>query len=243
MSRGMAVARIMAGLLLTALPARAQVFEGRVLDEGDGRPVVTALVRLLDDGLEPLAVAVSDTAGRYRIELPGPGRYHLAAERIGYDPFTSHLLEVADAGRTYPVDVGLRAVPMPIPGFVVTAQRFEEVRRGIRQQIGTSTRALRVQPLMRPEIEDHLARAHGVSDVVRWTNLPGIIVEQTTDGPCFQYRQSHCVDVYLDGMRVRPELVDVLPLDMAETIVFVMPKETIAYPGGAVLLYTAGWIR
>jgi hypothetical protein len=95
---------------------------------------------------------------------------------------------------------------------------------------------------MRPQIDDHMERGHDLEDIIRWQNLPSITVKSTTDGPCFQYRSRGCVDVYMDGIRVNPELVPVLPLELVETIVVVMPLETIRYEGGGILLYTAGWI-
>lgn len=214
-----------------------------MLDEGDGRPVATALVRLLTEELEPVALTVADELGHYRIEVPGPGRYHLAAERIGFDPVTSHLLEVTNPGGTYPIDIGMRSVPLPISGFVVTAERFAELERGIALQIGISPKSLRVPPLMRPDIEAHIDKAHNLTDLVRWSGLPSITVQETKDGPCFQWRLRQCIEVYLNGFHINPEFVDTLPLDMVETIVFVTPQETIVYGSGAVLLYTEGWIR
>ncbi len=244
---GAGPATVAAGLLMGAWlcppPALAQVFEGRVLDDGDGRPVATALVRLLTPDLEPVALTVADALGRYRIEVPGPGRYHLAAERIGFDPVTSHLLEVNDPDGTYAIDVGMRAVPLPLSGFVVTAERFAEIERGITHQIGISPTALRVPPLMRPDIDAHLEKAHALSDVVRWSGVPSVIVKETTEGPCFQWRTRHCIEVYLNGFHIDAGFIDTVPLDMVETIVFVLPNESIVYEAGAVLLYTEGWIR
>jgi len=236
-------AGLLLGLWLSPTPASAQIFEGRVVDDGDGRPVATALVRLLTPDLEPVALTVADALGHYRIEVPGPGRYHLAAERIGFDPVTSHLLEVSDPEGTYAIDIGMRAVPLPLSGFVVTAERFAEIERGITHQIGVSPTALRVPPLMRPDINAHLEKAHGLSDVVRWTGVPSVIVKETTEGPCFQWRTRQCIEVYLNGFHIDPEFIDTVPLDMVETIVFVLPNESIVYEAGAVLLYTEGWIR
>jgi len=241
--RRLAATCALVGAWMAPTSLGAQVFEGRVLGEGDGRPVATALVRLLTPELEPVALAVADELGYYRIEVPGPGRYHLAAERIGFDPVTSHLLEVTDPEGTYPIDIGMRAVPLPLSGFVVTAERFAEIERGIALQIGVSPRSLRVPPLMRPDIEAHLDKAHNLTDVVRWSGLPSITVAQTKDGPCFQWRLRQCIEVYLNSFHINPEFVDTVPLDMVETIVFVMPTESIAYGSGAVLLYTEGWIR
>ena len=95
---------------------------------------------------------------------------------------------------------------------------------------------------MRPALDDHLEEGHTLEDIVRWSNVPSITVKRTLEGPCFQYRMRGCVDVYLDGVRVNPELVTVLPLELAETLVILMPNETLAYPGGGIMLYTRGWI-
>ena len=229
--------------LTSGSSAAGQVLQGRVLDDEDERPVPTAVVRLLDAALEQKGLAIADSLGRYRLEVPGPGRFHISAERLGYDPFTSHLLEVADAEGTYPVDIGMRRVPLPISGIVVSAERFAELDRGLRREIGMRTSSLRFRPFMRPAIEEHWQKGHNVEDMVRWSNLAGIIVKQTTDGPCFQWRSRGCIDVYLNNFKVNPEFVPVVPLDMVETMVVVTPEETLLYPRGGILLYTEGFIR
>jgi len=42
--------------------------------------------------------------------------------------------------------------------------------------------------------------------------------------------------------RITDEMVPVLPLDNVENIVIVTPEETPQYGGGAILLFSAGWI-
>lgn len=237
-------------LLLSALvlgpwaPGRlqAQTLEGRVLEEEGDRPVSTAIVRLLDADGKPARLVLADTLGRYLIEAPGPGRYYLSAERIGYETTRSPLLEVESPDGTYPVDISMRRAPLGLPGFEVTTKRFREIERGIQLELGTSVPALRFRPIMRPAIEDHLNKGHDLEDVIRWASLPSIIVKETTEGPCFQWRARQCLEVYLDGLHVNPAFVPMLPLDMAETIVVLEPGESLAYPSGAVLVYTKGWI-
>lgn len=48
--------------------------------------------------------------------------------------------------------------------------------------------------------------------------------------------------VYVNGFPLNPALVRVVPLEGIETIVVLMPGESIVYPAGGVLLYTAGWL-
>lgn len=229
-------------LLVSVAPLRAQQLHGTVLDAEDERPVPQALVRLVDDAGKDHAAGIADSAGVYTLAIPSSGEYRIAAERVGFEPFRSLLLAM-DATRSYPVDIELERSPVPIPGLVVTGRRFEELERGIHLLIGQNPRSLRNPPMLRPTIEEHLAKGHNVSDLVRWSNAPSIVTRETGDGPCFQWRNRGCLPVFLNGAVVRSDLVPDLPLDMLEAVVLLGVGESIAYPGGAVLLYTPGWIR
>jgi hypothetical protein len=37
--------------------------------------------------------------------------------------------------------------------------------------------------------------------------------------------------------------VNTLPLDIVESVVILLPNESIVYEAGAILLFTAGWFR
>jgi hypothetical protein len=232
-----------AAVLLLPEPAAAQGFRGRVVEEGSDRPVSAALVRLMDAGNGQVAFALTDEGGGYVLEAPAPGEYRLVAERLGYEPFSSPLLQVNDSGGVYTVDLAMRKAPLPIRGLTVSADRMEAIEREVRLDIGVSPRSLRVGPIFRPIIDEHLAQGHQLEDLVRWSNVPGLIVKQTTEGPCFQHRNRGCLPVFLNRMHLPPELVPTVPLEVAETVVIVLPNETILHPGGAVILYTSGWIR
>lgn len=242
MSPGRGLVVTLAALLGLAPRLSAQTLRGRVLEEDGDRPVSTAIVRLLDADGKPMKLVTSDSAGAYRLRTPGPGRFYLSAERIGYETTRSPLLEVSDADGTYGVDISMARAPLGLEGFEVTARRFEEIERGIHLAVGLSVPAMKYKPIMRPTIEEHLAKAHNLTDLIRWQALPSVIVERAKDGPCFQWRARHCLEVYLNGLHITRDFVDTLPLDMIETIVVVAPGETPAYAGGAVLLYTKAWI-
>lgn len=229
-------------VLVGAAPLGAQTLQGRVTDDEDGRSIAVAVVRLLDAEGSSLSLVLADSAGAYRLEAPGPGDYHVEAERLGYETTRSPLLGVADPDGVYPVDITMRKAPLGLEGLTVTADRLEKIQRGVQHEIGMSPRSLRVTPIQRTEIEDHLAKGHDVTDLVRWENLPSVIVKQTREGPCFQYRQRGCIDVYVNGFKIDASLVPVLPLGVVETIVVVLPGESIAYPGGGILLYTPAWL-
>lgn len=77
--------RISLALLLVLAPAalRAQVVRGSVVDAATGAPVARAAVRLLAAD-SALAVAVTDTAGRFVIRAPRAGAFRVSATRLGY---------------------------------------------------------------------------------------------------------------------------------------------------------------
>lgn len=225
-----------------ATPASAQQLLGRVIEEGTSRGVPAVLVRLIDEADEARALSITDSLGAYVLGVPGAGEYRITTEAFGYETFLSPPLAVGEQP-SYRVDVEVARAPLPVPGLVVSAERMAALERGLRLILGVSPRSLRNEPILRAEIEDHLDRAHGITDLIRWSNLPSIVTRESTDGPCFQWRARGCIPVYLNGMPVAQDMVSMLPLDMVETIVVVQPNETIAYNGGAILLYTAAWIR
>jgi hypothetical protein len=88
-----------AALLLAALvqPLAPQVIRGRLTTPG-GEPVGGALVALLHEGGAPGRVAVSDSAGSFRIETGDTGSFALRIERIGFaDLVTESFRLAADA--------------------------------------------------------------------------------------------------------------------------------------------------
>lgn len=222
-------------------PVVGQELRGRVLEAGSETGVAAALVRLLDTEGEVEGLAVSDSSGLYWLSTPGPGEYRLTVEAYGYAPFQSHLLAVGERD-SYAVSLELAPAPVPISGLQVSADRFEELEDGLRLVIGVHPRSLRYEPILRPQIEDHADKAHGLTELVRWSNAASIVTREGSDGPCFQWRARHCMPVYLNGAVLTPEVIPVLPLEMIDMIVIMTPGESAAYAGGAVLLYTPGWI-
>ena len=219
----------------------AQQLLGRVHEEGTDRGVPAVLVRLVDATDEVQALSISDSTGAYLLKAPSSGEYRITTEAYGYEPFVTPPLAVGTRG-SYRVDVEVSRAPLPLPGLVVSARRQAELERGLRLILGVSPRSLRNAPIPRAVIEDHIDRAHGVEDLIRWSNLPGIVTRTSPDGPCFQARGRGCLPVFLNGMPVAPDMISLLPLDMLETIVVMAPNESIAYGSGAVLLFTAAWI-
>lgn len=234
------------GALMAPVGGVAQTFEGRVMDDRTEAPVPGALVRLVDGSGQDRSVAIADSSGAYRIEAPGPGVYSLEAARIGFENFQTPPLEVASQEGRYRIDLLLRVAPVELPGFTVETNRLpdEVVDQAIRLMIGLSPSSLRYQPIRLEEIQRHAEQGHRLSDVLRWSGGAGLIVQYTTDGPCFSLRSRGCLSVYLNGLQLNRDFMGEIPLDLLSAIVVVTPTDgTMAYPGGAVLLYTDAWLR
>lgn len=245
-SNGIALLLASAALAMgTPAAAHAQIFRGRVLDDGDDRPVPTAMVRLIDEDGEQRAVSIADSAGVYLVEAPEPGVYRLEAARIGYDNFETPLLEAANAEGTYPIDLLLRAAPVEIAGIAVRTNTLteEQTDRLLRREIGLATASLRYRPIDFDQITDHVERAHNLVDVMRWGNYAGIVIRFDLEGWCFMFRGG-CLPVFLNGMPLLRDFIETIPLDMVHSIAVLTPNDgSMQYPGGAVLLFTEAWLR
>jgi hypothetical protein len=82
-------------LCCPAAKAAAQGITGQVLDANTMMPVPTAEVSLLDAERQPLHSVVADSAGAFTLRVPRTGRYHLRAERIGYEAVTSSPMDLS----------------------------------------------------------------------------------------------------------------------------------------------------
>lgn len=256
MSRGAIIAGVlaMAGrlsllasatLLLVSGGLEAQTFQGRVLEEDTEAPVATSLVSLLDEEGGQVGVSIADSTGAYRVRAPRPGIYRLRAERIGFATFETPLLEVGNEDGVYPVDLVLSTDPYELPGFTVETNRLsdEEADRQIRLILGVSIPSLRYRPIGYETVQQSVDRAHRLEDLLRSVGLPGLIVTYQRDGPCFSLRARGCLPVYLNGLRLRREFVETVPLESIYRIVVVTPTDgSLTYPAGGVLLYTEAWL-
>src|SRR5690242_15299267 len=85
--------------LLFAVPtaARAQEVRGDVVDQ-TARPIGGVVVLLVDSTSRPLARALTDDQGRFRLLAPGAGSYRLRTLRIGYRPVVSDRMLLAVGG-------------------------------------------------------------------------------------------------------------------------------------------------
>lgn len=153
--------------LLTALSAvllpddaAAQAVRGEVVEETTGRPLWGAFVVLVDDAGVRHQGVLSDSAGRFTVRAPAPGRYRLLAELIGYAGAESAPLDlVVGPPAEYRLEVPVQAVDLT--GISVstesrcrarpgsgpeTAALWEEARKALEvQSWGEEQKALRMR--------------------------------------------------------------------------------------------------
>jgi hypothetical protein len=102
---------------------------------------------------------------------------------------------------------------------------------------------LRIRPVRSPAIQGHAMRGANISEMIDRLNIPNLQVFRTREGPCYQFRGRGCLPVHLDGARLGPASVSTIPLEMLSTVVVLLPSETVAYPLGAVHLFSTGFMR
>lgn len=115
------VSLLLAGLSGLAGPAPAQVLRGVVVDDPSGAPMPGASVVLLDSAGRQFKWDETRDNGAFRFAIPRSGQYMVLAQRMGYTPLLTPLLEVGEDS----LEVELRVLPKPVslPGVGVTVER------------------------------------------------------------------------------------------------------------------------
>ena len=94
----MGTARIFTVGVLASLAAiqdaGAQAIHGRVRDAMNGLPLEGAVVSLVREGGGPAIGAFTDSSGTYRLRPMAGGPHRLNVKRIGYQPYTSDVIEI-----------------------------------------------------------------------------------------------------------------------------------------------------
>jgi hypothetical protein len=92
-------------------------------------------------------------------------------------------------------------------------------------------------------LQTYAARGYNLPSMVVDLQIPSLRVLASREGPCYQFRNRGCLPVYLDGARLTRSTPGGLPLEMMGTVVILLPNELVAYPEGAVHVYTIGFLR
>jgi hypothetical protein len=105
-----------------AITQKATV-EGRARAEEGGAPVPFALVQLVRVDSNPLPSdnllqGITNADGRYRFDGLAPGRYRVQLLRIGFQPFLSDPVQVAE-GQTIQLELRVTSQPLSLPAVSV----------------------------------------------------------------------------------------------------------------------------
>jgi hypothetical protein len=121
----------LAGLLALAGPLSAQTLSGRVVEDEGARPVERALVEVFRIDVRPLATAVTDADGRFRVTVPSPGGVlRVRISTLFHDTVTVDSLRVTADEQRELGDIALRIAPIPLEEVAVDVERSKESPRG-----------------------------------------------------------------------------------------------------------------
>ncbi len=229
-------------LSVTPVDTRGQTLQGTIMNASNLQTVPGVYVRLLDMSGSLRALTIADDEGRYAVRAPAPGRYVVVPSRIGFEDYQRKEVDLDDADGVYDLPLMVAPSALSIEGLDVTVERRREINRQLRLMLGTSPSTLRSMPLYRDRIMNAAERTQRTSDLIRSSNVSGMIVRMSDEqNPCFIFRNGSCAPVFLDGGRIPTELINQVPLDLLEAIVFVQPGESREHEF-AVLLYSVGWL-
>ena len=217
-----------------------QTVRGRVLDAQSDRSVADARIRLFDRLGASRGLTRADSIGGYQLAVPEPGFYRLRADQLGYETYESEELEVQDTTDVLSVDLLMRPSPIPMRGIEVSTA---QVNRRLQESLGINPARLRIRPIRSGTIREHAMFGRNLSGMIRSLDIPNLEVVGSRGGACYQFRGRGCLTVFLDGARLNRNPDAVVSLEMLNTVVLLLPNELIAYPSGAVHLYTIGFMR
>ena len=123
------LARVALLLLLVPGALAAQTVRGRLV-EGESRPVIGALVVLVDEEGRQVGGALTDRGGAFLIAAPAPGSYRLRAQRVGYESTLTRPFDLLH-GQTVEREIVATTVPTRLDGLSVTARNPCDVRPAV----------------------------------------------------------------------------------------------------------------
>lgn len=205
---------LIAALLLPAA-ASAQAVQGRLIGRETQLPVRGGTVHLMAADSQVVAQARTDSAGRFALQAPRPGRYWLLGSAPGYVSSETDLFAVEAQGARVSFVIGRSPVVLDTVTATTTSvgdadrlwyggfyQRLAENRGGrfiTRQQIDRQ-RYVELVDVLRsvPSLEVTMAASHN------WSN-PGRLFVRLRHPISFR----HCWTIfYLNGQQVEPESVE-----------------------------------
>jgi hypothetical protein len=133
MHRPLLCAAAALALALGAVPARAQIVRGQVLEEGSNAPVEGAMVVLLELDGHVVRRVLTDRSGGFIVRSDSPGAYMIRVDRIGYESLTTESFDLTPEGTFRRVVVPIQ--PVQLEGLEVGGSR----RCALRGEQGEAT--------------------------------------------------------------------------------------------------------
>jgi hypothetical protein len=163
-----------AALLIPTLSPELQAQEpktlsGVIVDADSGEPVLDVLLRIDDSGFR----AVSDSAGRFRMEGIPPGSHRLVLSHIAYGEHSRPLTLSDTATADFLIRISRQAIELE-PIEVVVLSDAERARRASGNSIDL---------IERPTIDAFASRGVSLVNLLA-SEVPGIRV----NGPCVEFR-------------------------------------------------------
>jgi Carboxypeptidase regulatory-like domain len=134
---GLAAVALVAFCAAGVSPASAQIVRGQVVDATTLTPIPGAFIVLVDSAGTERGGVLSGEGGGFVLKAPGPGRYTLRAERIGYTNALSDTLRL-DEDATLEYRFAVAALPIDLEGMKVTGKN----RCRLSRDMGAQTEVL-----------------------------------------------------------------------------------------------------
>jgi hypothetical protein len=213
---------LLVGHLLFPSSLSAQAVTGRLSDASNQGPVQGALVLLLDERAEVRGGFLTDEDGRFHIPAPGPGRFSLKAERIGFRTATTPPFAL-EKGETREVSLETVQVPVELEGLSVegrsrclvrpeegqeVARVWEEARKALANQEWASRGGyLRFQVMRYRRELDLEGRVveeglRETASFVGWTPIRSLPPEDLSDRGYVREQESGMYDFFGPDARV-----------------------------------------
>lgn len=124
-----------------AAPLAAQTYEGRVVAESTGNPIVQASVAVIIDG-RTIAGSLTDQNGAFSIRLSDAGTHTLRVTAQGYSTAVANNVVIGTGEIRELADFQLRPNPIALEAIIVEAERGRlrgEDKVRLRQALGVGT--------------------------------------------------------------------------------------------------------
>lgn len=127
------VALVVAVSFASAAPLCAQTVDGTVVDKSTHAPVKDADVVLLGSNGKVTTIVgreLTDSTGRFVLDIPKFGAYAVKVSALGYKPYTSHAF-TADTSQEASIEVSLNPAPVALKGLSVRVAAMQQELRKV----------------------------------------------------------------------------------------------------------------